>query len=151
MWVFFMGLTHRKTNVSECLVCNKCKVTQKLAQSVQILMDSSEVSSTSTVHGIHTLCAWKVFSSLTLSSPFWMASNTASSSWVTISKTLVFWEPRAWISRFAVGVRVDSSVSELIAHCGSRGEKECVCVCVWRDEYICVLGVNVYSWVCEGS
>ena len=113
---------------------------KKLAQSLQTLMDTSEVSTTSTVHGIHTLCAWEVSFSLTLRSPFWMASRTALSGSATMSKTLVFREPRSWISCCAFGVRVSwgSLVSGSILHCRKKKkrEREWVCVCV-RCECVC--------------
>ena len=95
---------------------------------------------TCTLHGVPTLCEWEVARSLTLSSPFWIAVNTARSSCAIISEILVFREPRVWMSCCACVLRMSRgfSVSWSISHCRKGLLKVyvtpiqlvCVCVCI---------------------
>ena len=108
-----------------------------MASQMFILSQLLWTSENCTLHGVPTLCDWEVARSLTLSSPFWIAVNTARSSCAIISEILVLWEPRVWISWCACVVRMSRgfSVSWSISHCRKRKsviqiKLLCVCVCV---------------------
>ena len=92
------------------------------------------------LHGVPTLCDWEVARSLTLSSPFWIAVNTARSSCATISEILVFREPRVWMSCCACVVRMSRgfSVSWSISHCRKGFLKVYVTPIQLLCVYVCV-------------
>ena len=98
---------------------------------------------TCTLHGVPTLCEWEVARSLTLSSPFWIAVNTARSSCAIISEILVFREPRVWMSCCACVVRMSRgfSVSWSISHC----RKGFLIVYVTPIQLLCVCVYSCYT------